>query len=227
MYVRDICVWSGSAPAPFACDIFFDGIFRDLFGTDLPPQDLISGICEAVGVEECDLTAELARHFSAVAPLIRLPTDHAVPSIGEDSFDHSETFYGQHVPLRMADGAASSDVNGISNTVYELQQNNDIDTPLKIVVFNKMPSSGLGNEVLQMFGATEDCDSAIVREGDIDVTEFFSSAKMRKTDLQVFKRGACKKYRTIFNGGYRDSRDVLPPGYACDTLGVCDASVKV
>lgn len=227
MNVRDLSTWSGSAGSLFASDIFFDDVFRDMFGTDLPPQDLISGICESVGVENCNLTASLARQYSTFAPVIRLPTDHGDTLFGDASFGHSETVYDQHVPLRMGDGALSSDLNGIVNTVYELQQNNNIGTRLKIVLFNNMPSSGLGNDVLQMFGATDDCDSAIVKDGDVDVAAFFPSVNLRKTDLQVFKRGACKKYRTIFNGGYRDSRDVLPPGYACDTLNVCDASVKI
>ena len=141
--------------------------------------------------------------------------------------DHSEEDYKQKIPLRMADGAFNSDLEGIIDAIYELQQKFEIDTSLKIVSFCKLGEFGITNDILQLFGRVKECDTKLQKIGDVDVTLLGDPIKLRKSNTQVFESHACDDEKTIFNMSYDDHLDIFASEVGCDGFGVCDPSVRV
>jgi hypothetical protein len=227
MNVIDLSTWCGSAGAFIASDMFVDDAVSSIVGTDA--RDVLGDICDIFDIK-CDPVAYITDTYQGFAPLLFLPsTSGEPPEIKDEQVEHSDESYNTNIPVRVVDGAISSDVNGIVNTIYRLQHTYEKPTPLKIVLFTSIRDGyGIGGPLLQLFGASgDDCTLDQKKKKDIDISEIGGGIFIEKTDLQVFKSGDCDTFTTIFNGGYKDERDMLPGGLYCDVFSVCNPKVKV
>lgn len=224
MTVGQGCQWSGSAFGVVSSNIFLEQLLSDLY-IDPYDYDILGVICDKPG---CDIPEYLSHKYRIFSPVTYIPSgsEYPIPQYGSEILDHSKTEYEQKMPLKMGDGAFNTDVEGVTEAIYELQQKFDSDTHLKVVSFCKTDDEGIGPDILSLFGKAMDCNTNLEKVGDVD-TAILGSINLRKSNLQVFDSGGCEYNKTLFEMTHSPETDYFSPEFKCNMFDMCEPRFKV